>query len=166
MTVDDFDPEDPRRFHSPAPSPSPTDAQSAGLGTRFIARLIDSLVVVVFAVVVAALIGAVHSLYAIIVVFGLAAFVYFVAFETTRGWTPGKKLMGLRVCGPAAAPKPTVRQSAVRNAFTLLVIVPFVGGLLGLTAYILIASTIGANPNLQGMHDRWAGGTRVIRNRP
>lgn len=163
MTVDDFDPEDPRRIHSPGPSP--TDAQSAGLGLRFAARLIDNLIVLVFAVVVAALIGAVHSLYVIIAVSGLAAFVYFVAFETTRGWTPGKKLMGLRVCGPGAAPKPTVRQSAIRNAFTLLVILPFVGGLLGLTAYILIASTIGASPNLQGMHDRWAGGTRVVRNR-
>ncbi|AEV73567.1 putative membrane protein/domain protein [Mycolicibacterium rhodesiae NBB3] len=164
MSVDDFDPEDPRRIHSPGPSP--TDAQSAGPGLRFAARLVDNLIVLVFAVVVAVLIGAARSLYVIIAVSGLAAFVYFVAFETTRGWTPGKKLTGLLVCGPGDAPKPTVQQSAVRNAFTLLVILPFVGGLLGLTACILIASTIGASPTQQGIHDRWAGGTRVLRNRP
>jgi uncharacterized RDD family membrane protein YckC len=164
MTVDGFDPKDPRRMN--AAGESPTAPQAAGLRTRFIARLIDSVIVLGFAVGTAFLIGAERSLYTIIAVFGLAAFVYFVAFETTQGSTPGKKLKGLRVSGPGGAAKPTARQSAARNAFTLLPALPFVGALLGLTAYLLVSSTISTSPTGQGIHDGWAGGTRVLRTRP
>lgn len=55
---------------------------------------------------------------------GLSTYIYFVAFESTLGWTLGKKVLGLRVLGPAGAPKPKLRQSAVRNSFTLLSCIP------------------------------------------
>ena len=38
---------------------------------------------------------------------GLLMFVYFVAFEVTQGWTPGKKIFGLSVRGPGGRPSPT-----------------------------------------------------------
>ncbi|MDT5180982.1 MAG: hypothetical protein QOJ95_5180, partial [Mycobacterium sp.] len=90
-------------------------------------------------------------------------FVYFVAFEVTKGWTPGKKLLGLSVRGPGGAPKPDLQQSAVRNVFTLLPVVPFIGGLLGVIAIIVIAVTISGSPTKQGKHDELAGGTQVVK---
>jgi uncharacterized RDD family membrane protein YckC len=94
---------------------------------------------------------------------GVLTFVYFVAFEVTQGWTPGKKVLGLTVRGPAGAPKPDVAQSAIRNAFTLLPVVPLVGGLLGVIAIIVIAVTISGSPTKQGKHDELAGGTQVLK---
>ena len=94
---------------------------------------------------------------------GLLMFLYFLAFEVTKGWTPGKKLLGLSVHGPGGAPKPTAAQSAIRNAWTLLPIIPFIGGLLGFIAIIIIAVTINGSPTKQGKHDELAGGTQVVK---
>ena len=94
---------------------------------------------------------------------GLLTFLYFLAFETGQGWTPGKKLLGLRVHGPGGAPKPTAQQSAIRNVWTLFPIVPFVGGLLAFIAIIVIAVTINSSPTKQGKHDEIAGGTQVVK---
>ena len=94
---------------------------------------------------------------------GVLTFVYFVAFEITQGWTPGKKLLGLRVHGPGGAPKPTAQQSAIRNSWTLLPIIPFIGGLLAFVAIIVIAVTINSSPTKQGKHDELAGGTQVVK---
>ncbi len=92
-------------------------------------------------------------------------FVYFVAFEVTQGWTPGKKILGLSVHGPpGGAPKPDVQQSAIRNSFTLLSVIPYIGGLLAVIAYIVIAVTINGSPTKQGKHDELAGGTQVVKN--
>jgi uncharacterized RDD family membrane protein YckC len=86
-----------------------------------------------------------------------------VAFETTQGWTPGKKILGLSVRGPGGAAKPDVQQSAIRNVWTLLNIIPSVGGLLTLVAVIVIAVTINSSPTKQGKHDELAGGTQVVK---
>ena len=94
---------------------------------------------------------------------GLLPFVYFVGFEVSQGWTPAKKLLGLRVHGPGGAAKPTVQQSAIRNAFMLLSVIPWVGWLLGLIADIVIAVTINSSPTKQGKHDELAGGTQVVK---
>ena len=94
---------------------------------------------------------------------GLLTFLYFLAFESTQGWTIGKKLLGLSVHGPGGAPKPTVQQSAIRNSWTLLPIIPFVGGLLGVIAIVVIAVTINSSPTKQGKHDELAGGTQVVK---
>ena len=94
---------------------------------------------------------------------GLLVFIYFVAFEVTRGWTPAKKLLGMSVRGPGGAAKPSLRESAIRNAFTLLAIIPYLGWLLALIAYFVIAVTIQTSPTKQGKHDELAGGTQVVR---
>lgn len=56
----------------------------------------------------------------------------------------------------------TLQQSAIRNAFMLLTIIPFLGGLLAFIAYIVIAVTINSSPTKQGKHDEFAGGTQVV----
>jgi uncharacterized RDD family membrane protein YckC len=97
------------------------------------------------------------------VISGLIPFAYFVGFEVSQGWTPAKKLLGLSVHGPGGAAKPTAQQSAIRNAFMLLSVIPFVGWLLGLIADIVIAVTINSSPTHQGKHDQLAGGTQVVK---
>jgi hypothetical protein len=67
------------------------------------------------------------------------------------------------VHGPGGAPKPTFQQSAIRNSWTLLPIVPYVGGLLGVIAIVYIAVTINGSPTKQGKHDKLAGGTQVVK---
>jgi uncharacterized RDD family membrane protein YckC len=158
MTSGEFDSQS-----APYGGPSPSIAKPGGLVVRFFARLIDGIIVGIVASVV---LFALHMQSHILVtgVFtGLLMFVYFVALETTQGWTIGKKLLGLSVHGPAGAPKPDLSQSAIRNAFTLLPIVPFVGGLLGFIAMLVIAVTITGSPTKQGKHDELAGGTQVLK---
>jgi len=157
MTTGDFEAQ-PGPFESPR---LPTEP--GGLLTRFIARLIDGIIVglVGFALVVA--LGVQSNILVTGIFTGVLTFVYFVAFEITQGWTPGKKLLGLSVHGPAGAAKPELAQSAIRNSFTLLPVVPFVGGLLGVIAIIVIAVTISGSPTKQGKHDELAGGTQVVK---
>jgi uncharacterized RDD family membrane protein YckC len=159
MTAGGFDPQ-PGPLDGPY---SPTHAEPAGLLPRFLARLIDGIIVgIVGSIIVFAL-----QLQSNIIVTGLftglLTFAYFVAFEVTQGWTPGKKLLGLSVRGPAGAAKPDARQSAIRNAFTVLTIIPFVGGLLAFIAIVVIAVTINGSPTKQGKHDELAGGTQVVK---
>jgi uncharacterized RDD family membrane protein YckC len=158
MTSGEFDSQS-----APYGGPSPSIAKPGGLVIRFFARLVDGIIVGIVASVV---LFALHMQSHILVtgVFtGLLMFVYFVALETTQGWTIGKKVLGLSVHGPAGAPKPDLSQSAIRNAFTLLPIVPFVGGLLGFIAIVVIGVTISGSPTKQGKHDELAGGTEVLK---
>lgn len=88
-------------------------------------------------------------------------FFYFSLFDAGLGATPGKLALRLRVLGPAGG-RPTLRQSLWREAFTLVGSVPFVGPLLALAAWIVIARAIARSPQRQGNHDAFAGGTRVV----
>lgn len=133
------------------------------LGMRFLARLIDGIIVGVVGGVLVALADAMSNVWITGLFTGVLSFVYYVAFEVTQGWTPGKKLSGMRVLGPGGAPKPSASQSAIRNLFTLLPVIPFIGGLLGVIAIVVIAVTINGSPTKQGKHDEMAGGTQVVK---
>ncbi|MGV0837897.1 RDD family protein [Mycolicibacterium thermoresistibile] len=141
--------------------PGPGPAAPGPLVTRFFARLIDGIFVMIIAAVLPFAFDA--DIWVTGMFSGAAMFVYFLAFEITAGWTPGKKLLGLSVRGAGGAAKPDPKQSAIRNAFTLLPIIPIIGGLLAVIAYIVIAVTIGASSTKQGKHDRLAGGTQVVK---
>jgi uncharacterized RDD family membrane protein YckC len=163
MTAGDFEPQ-PGQYGDASAYPPPPGAQEpGGLLLRFVARLIDGLIVNIVAFLLAFAIDAVTNIWVTGLFSGLLTFLYFLAFETTQGWTPGKKLLGLSVHGPGGAPKPTAQQSAIRNSWTLLNIVPFVGGLLTLIAVVVIAVTINGSPTKQGKHDELAGGTQVVK---
>jgi uncharacterized RDD family membrane protein YckC len=92
----------------------------------------------------------------------VVVFAYFVLLDAYLGTTLGKQLFGLRVTGPDGG-RPTIRQAAIREAFTLAGAVPFVGPVLALIAWIVIGVTINASPAKQGKHDELAGGTSVVR---
>ena len=150
---------DPRNY----PPPFPANLRPGGLLVRFLARFIDGVIVGVVSVVLFLVTDTLSSYWVTGLFTGLLTFLYFLAFETGQGWTPGKKLFGLRVHGPGGAPKPTAQQSAIRNVWTLLPIIPFVGGLLAFIAIIVIAITINSSPTKQGKHDEIAGGTQVVK---
>ncbi|OBG81949.1 RDD family protein [Mycobacterium sp. NS-7484] len=168
MTTGDYQPQQFGQQGYPPPygeqyPPAYGTAAPGGLARRFFARVIDGIVVAIVAFFLSFVTDSLSSYWVTGLFTGLLMFVYFVGFEVATGATPGKKLLGLAVRGPANAPKPTAQQSAIRNAFTLLPIIPIVGGFLGVIAMIVIAVTVSASATKQGKHDELAGGTQVIR---
>ncbi|AWT54199.1 RDD family protein, putative [Mycolicibacterium smegmatis MKD8] len=131
------------------------------MGRRFFARVIDGIIVGIVSSLLALFTNSLSNIWVTGLLTGLLTFVYYVGFEVLQGWTPGKKILGLSVRG-AASPKPTAKESAIRNSWTLLPIIPFVGGFLGVIAIIVIAVTISSSPTKQGKHDEFAGGTQVL----
>jgi uncharacterized RDD family membrane protein YckC len=103
----------------------------AGLGSRFLARLLDTLIQVaciialaIIAALAGAAIGGYAPAFAAIGIF-LALWGYDVAFETlASGRTPGKRAAGIRVVGMRGEPV-SFRASAVRNIVRLFEIVFF-----------------------------------------
>ncbi|PKV78422.1 RDD family protein [Nocardia fluminea] len=140
--------------------------QAADLGIRIGARLIDYLIIgIPVAIVLGLIVGSgtggqiVTSL-----ILSLAIYGYFVAMEITQqGQTLGKKILGLRVLAPGGAPTLTPEQSLKRNLFTIVGLIPCVGGLVSLGLAIYIMVTISNDPNKQGWHDKFAGGTQVVK---
>jgi uncharacterized RDD family membrane protein YckC len=157
MTSADFDP----NFGY---APNGPNGRAGGLGSRFFARLIDGIVVNIVVFLVSFFLFDQDYWWLVTGLFsGVLMFGYFVLLEVTNGATPGKRLMGLAVHGPGGAPRPDATQSAIRNSFTLLAIVPYLGPLLAFIAYVVIAVTISGSPTKQGKHDQLAGGTQVVK---
>jgi uncharacterized RDD family membrane protein YckC len=149
-----------------APQHGSARLRPGGLLRRFFARLVDGIIVTIIGSVGILAIFSSDGLSDLLVTglfTGILMFVYFVAFEVGVGWTLGKKALGLEVRGPGGAPKPDLKQSAIRNAWTLLPVIPYLGGLLAFIAIVVIAVTISSSPTKQGKHDELAGGTEVVR---
>jgi uncharacterized RDD family membrane protein YckC len=183
---------------TPPPAPAPPDEPGYGYGSpasgvgqpadllmRFLARLIDFI-----------LLGIVNTIIAVIIIAGafglhggnsfgfgqgyaasaLSAVIasvlylgYFTLMESRNGRTIGKMLLKLQTQGPDGS-APTTEQALKRNfwvALGILGVIPVVGGLLGslaeLAIVILIAVTIHRSPVGEGWHDKLAGGTRVLK---
>jgi uncharacterized RDD family membrane protein YckC len=174
----------------PGPGHPPTGPGTATrpgeLLDRFLARLVDGILlavidgIVVSGIIVGAIMGEGGGLYygtgnyaaaAVSAVLSSAIYLgYFGFLESTRGQTVGKMVMKLHVLGPQGG-NPTLEQALRRNiwvAFGVLGVVPVIGGLVGglasLVAVIMIVVGInGDTANRQGWHDRFAGGTRVVK---
>ncbi|MCV7256325.1 MULTISPECIES: RDD family protein [Mycobacteriaceae] len=147
----------------PWQSQAPKSAVPGNLGPRFFARVIDGVIVNAASLFAVVSLDSFSNILVTGLFSGLLTFIYFVAFEVSVGWTPGKKLLGLHVRGPHGRPHPDLKQSAIRNSFTLLAAVPYVGGLLAFVAYVVIAVSIRNSPWRQGTHDDLAGGTQVVK---
>lgn len=177
----------------PAAPPVPSGVGQPGVGqpadlmTRFLARLIDYVilfvvnVIIVTVVIVGAIMGADgaggfgsggnFASSAVSAVLGAAIYLgYFAIMESSRGQTVGKMVMKLQTRGPDGQ-KPTMSQALKRNSWTALgviAIVPVVGWLIAplaqLAAAIFIAVTINNNiATRQGWHDQFADGTSVVK---
>jgi uncharacterized RDD family membrane protein YckC len=160
--------------------------QPADVWIRFLARLIDGILVgivnaIISAVLIVGLLGASSAtgyglstgngfaIGALSAIITTALYLgYFVVMESQRGQTVGKMLLKLETQGPEGG-HPTVEQAFKRNVWTglgILGIIPllgFVGSLLELAAAITIAVTISSSPVKEGWHDRFAGGTKVLK---
>jgi uncharacterized RDD family membrane protein YckC len=149
--------------------------QPGNLGDRFVARLIDGVIVGVAVVVlniVLAFISSSWILTGFISAIATTALYlgYFGYLESSRGQTIGKQVMKLKVFGPDRVSNPTMEQAIRRNIFMgfgLLRIIPIVGGVLsglaGLAAVIVIVVNINSDPQRQHWFDKFAGGTQVIK---
>jgi uncharacterized RDD family membrane protein YckC len=155
----------------------PAGEVSADLMPRFLARLIDGLLlgflmfVIIVPIVFVGIFGT--SGYSAFGGFGLSSIVislvfttivigYFAYLESSRGQTVGKMVMKLKTVGPDGQ-NPSFESAAKRSGFYALAIIPVIGGLLELGAVIYIAYTINESPAHTGWHDEFAGGTRVIK---
>jgi len=148
----------------PSTPPAAWGGRPGTLGIRWGARIIDGILMTFLGFMLAALFNSGSNILGAAGYFtGLLMFIYFVVCEVTQGRTLGKRLLGLSVRGPGGASKPTLQQSAIRNAFTLLPVLPYLGGFLGVIAQIVIAVTINGSPTKQGKHDEMAGGTQVVK---
>lgn len=137
----------------------------ANTGIRAAARFIDWIIAWIIGAILFWILGSVLDLPAWVAILPGAgfAFLYFVFFEVTAGATPGKKVLGLEVRGAGGAAKPDLSESIRRNAYMLLNLIPWVGGLLWLLSAIVIALTIVFSSTNQGLHDSFAGGTKVVK---
>jgi len=136
-----------------------------GLLERFLARLIDGILLAIVAGIIEAILAAIFGLsvgglgvggsYAYAAVAAVVGTVinlgYFGYLESSRGQTLGKMALKLHVQTMAGA-LPTLEQAVRRNiwlAFSLVGVVPFVGGLIGalaeLVAVIMIAVGISSD---------------------
>ena len=161
------------------PAPASGVGAPADLGSRFLARFIDHIllgivnfVLIVPLIVASAFTGvgngmnpfgrfSAGSLVAAIVTAAITIG-YFTLMEANTGQTVGKMLIGLRTLGPDGD-KPTMDQALKRNSWYALGIVPFLGGLAQLAMTIYIAVTISNSVTRTGWHDTFAGGTRVVK---
>jgi uncharacterized RDD family membrane protein YckC len=128
-----------RRMLRSRPQPSAT-ARFGGLVTRGVGLVVDAAFAQLAFVVVGASVGLVVGLTGSLepgwfagtltgIGWSLVAALYFVAFWSATGQTPGMRLMGLRVVTAAGAP-PSVLRSVVRFAGLLLAIAPALAGFL------------------------------------
>ncbi|WP_040816163.1 RDD family protein [Nocardia concava] len=137
----------------------------AGIGSRALARFIDWIIAGIVGGILFWILDKGSGLpgWASILPGAGFGFLYFVFFEVASGSTPGKKLLGLHVNGSRGAAKPSLADSAKRNAYMLLNLIPWIGGLLWFCAAIAIAVTVSASPTKQGWHDNFADGTQVVK---
>ncbi|GEM33650.1 RDD family protein [Nocardia neocaledoniensis NBRC 108232] len=137
-----------------------------GLGKRAAARFVDWIIAgIVGAVLFWLLNKSAHTPDWLSILPGAGfGFLYFVGFEVATGSTPGKKLLGLHVNGSGGAAKPSLKDSALRNCYMLLNLIPWIGGALWFVAALAIAVTVGTSSTKQGWHDKLAEGTQVVEN--
>lgn len=133
---------------------SPVQAQAVGVGPRFLAVLID----IVILGIIEAILGAVThgsglgSFLAFVISLG-----YYIVMEGQRGATVGKMALGLRVVNVDGTPI-TMNQSVIRNLLRIVDAIP------AMIPYLLGAILVWNSPLKQRCGDRVAK-TIVIRTR-
>lgn len=180
-------PQQPAAYQQPYPPPPPYQqpamsaaGQPGDLLTRFLARIIDGILVGVVSGIILGFLGiaawgmggrggswfmsVVGTLVSVALALGYYAFM-----ESTRGQTVGKMLLKLRVQN-LEGQNPTLEQALRRNAFLaiqVVSVVPILGGIISglasLAAVIYIAVTINNDTaTRRGWHDQFAG-ARVVK---
>ncbi|MEN8165786.1 MAG: RDD family protein, partial [Acidobacteriota bacterium] len=115
----------------------------AELMPRFLARLIDSIIIMVVMLPISFIAGIGMGIDSIgfSIVMTLLVIAYFAFMESSQGQTVGKMLLKVKTVAPDGG-KPSLEAALKRNAWYLLGIIPFIGGLAQLAVVIYIAVTI------------------------
>jgi uncharacterized RDD family membrane protein YckC len=168
----------------------PPSSASADVIIRFIAKLIDGVVLAILVSLVAVALSPLRpvpmrppgtsfmhgtgfmsrfeiapvGLYAVAlsVISALITLGYLSVLESMRGQTIGKMFFRLKVVGPSGG-RPTIGEAVKRNSWVLVSIIPWFGGLVQLILAAAIGYSIYDSVTNDGWHDNLAGGTRVIR---
>ena len=144
------------------PDDMPKEAAGVPLMPRFLARLIDSVIVSLVMFPITLMAGV--SIGSDSLVFSILSAVIIVAcfafMESVQGQTLGKMLLKLKTVAPDGG-KPSLEAAVKRNAWYLLAVIPYVGGLAELAVVIAIAVTISQSAEHLGWHDTFAG-TKVV----
>jgi uncharacterized RDD family membrane protein YckC len=149
----------------PPPPGGPPGGAPVGLIGRFVARLLDAVIVGIPVSIVLAMAGLPAQTFGLGGVEAWTAgavtavlwFAYYVGFESSSGGaTLGKRIMRARVV-TADGGSPSVQAAAIRNLWLLFGLIPLVGGIAQLIAVIVIAVTISSSPEHRGKHDEFAG---------
>lgn len=142
---------------SPAPVPA-QDRPSAGL--RLGMMLLDGIAASVVGAVAASIVGFNDVLsWLVASAVGLA---YFIGLESYTGASPVKHLFGYEVRDATSGEKPTLEQSAKRQWWRIVALIPGLGTLVAFVGMCIIGSSIKPENNYIGVHDRWAG-VEVVR---
>lgn len=134
---------------------------TATLGVRFVAKLLDGLIVGIPLAIVLSIAGVNTLSYVYTLVQAVVYIGYLSYLESTSGQTIGKKIMNLTVVDEAGNP-PSLEAAVKRNAWAALGIIPILGGIAQLAAVIAIAVTISSDQFNRGFHDKFAD-TGVMR---
>ncbi len=144
-------------------APSPSGVRFAGFWIRFLARLVDSIIVMVPIFIILGMFGLMStpnyyssgpSPASVVGIFigSLLSLIYFIALDATGG-TLGKRIFGLRVIN-LQKENIGVGRALVRHlVFSLIGIIPFIGWLFVFLGYIWV----GIDKHKQGWHDKMAG---------
>lgn len=136
----------------------------AGIGSRFLAQVVDSLIITVALIAVSILAGALGGIFSsyelgllveVILVFVLLAGYFLVSEAVWNGQTVGKRAARLRVVGDQGQPI-TIGQSIIRNLIRIVDFLPFFYGVGMLTLFI--------NGRGKRLGD-FAAGTLVVRDK-
>ena len=116
---------------------------------RGVARVLDQVLIAAIAVAIGSITGFGDTWVAGTAV---GAFAYFVV-SVLVGGSIGKRVLGLAIRA-ADDTAPTVWSAAAREAFVLLVSIPFAGPLLAIVAWVTIAAGIQTDSAGRAWHDR------------
>lgn len=151
---------------------SATGERPGELIERFLARLVDGLLLVVVYGIVAAILRGDGYLYDLImaVMFAALSLGYYAYLDSTQGQTVGKMALKLEVRAPSGG-HPSMEESVRRNVLYLvglLTVIPLIGWVVGTLAQligaIMIAVGISSDTERrQAWHDKFAGGTYVVK---
>ena len=130
--------------------PAQAQIQYVGVGPRFLAILIDSIIIGVVGAILGVIFQNSPGLSGGVT--GLLALAYFIVLEATQGATLGKMALGLRVTRTDGAPI-TWTESIIRNLLRIID---------GLFVYLIGAILIWTSPLKQRLGDRVAK-TVVVR---
>jgi uncharacterized RDD family membrane protein YckC len=152
----------PGGFTMPSPGGMPGGSMVGGVagrplanpGTRIVARLIDTAILIVAAIIVGAIVGFDNQL-GLQFLTGVLGIGYELAFTALKGGTPGKMVMGIGVVTTDGTYPPGWGPAAIRWVVTAI---PCIGTIVFLVSLVLLFT----DPEHRTVGDR-AANTRVVK---